>query len=187
MEKAKQIIIGIDPGLTVGWAEIHGSGSGEVEIKSGQLTSAIPECRDDKIYMPIRRALPQICNRLRGLLVHGTEKIQIAIEGVVLYSDSIIGKSTIFTAADIGYIFSWATRHDIQCHWISKPDHNRAVVGPGCTRKGTQAEKNRRLRIALENLYGEEKIKQANCRNDHKRNALSVATALAMRLGIVKW
>lgn len=182
-----QIIIGIDPGLTVGWAEIHANGSGEVEIKSDQITQEGKY--DDKVYEPRHRLVPEVCARIRSVVKdQGSYMgVHVAIEGIVFYSDSIIGKSTIFTAVDIGYCFAEAASIPIACYWISKPDHNRAVVGPGCSRRGTQAEKARRLRIALENLYSEDKIKAANCRNDHKRNALSVATALAMRLGIVKW
>ncbi len=78
--------------------------------------------------------------------------------------------------------------HGIALREFSVGEHLRSTVGSDIMASGqSQGDKQKRLRLALEDIYTEVELKAANCRNDHKRMALSVATAYAMQEGAISW
>lgn len=187
-----KIFVGIDPGETTGWAVIRIASKGDhISQADVEIVSEIIAPSGTNPNYPWGRSVIIVCNKkLKEIICSDCDPwdIHIGIEDINFQS-RMVGKTTFLTAKDIGYFHAFIHRIKIAVHIreFSVAEHLRITAGSDIMRKGKKSERNQQLRIALEHIYGEDKLEAANCRNDHKRMALSVATAYAMQEGAISW
>jgi len=163
------LIVGIDPGKKIGWAEVN---------------LAVPLDPREGVVLVTRGAVYE--NRgeaIRLLYDYGSRNLSflVACEGIQSYG-GVTPNTAIETAYMVGQFKEAVEHHDGEFHIVNPPTHHCVVVGKHKKLKNSEFSQSLANRL----FDGDVKsLRRAGFKNDHGYNALSVAVWLAIQKGLL--